>query len=352
MGVFDQVLSDGGSNRQLPSNIVIPEFGEVNIRTIGENAEVRFTILTKQDKSGNWQTGVALDASDSMRSSYGRSLHTKSIPDAAMKEYQQKGWLKSVTRDGRVRTVLSSEGIADAKKNGHMKYTQNVMEPVGRKFIAHLAANLDEDGGTTALYWACGPGGDEYEVIGDLTEQDCHQVPLVGPKEVRFGGGTRLTPAVKYFVDRFADAERGIYVFLTDGRIDDMEELVAYTVQLAHDVAEGKRNWVKLVLVGLGDQVDVGQMAQLDDLETGTDVDIWDHKIAEQMREITDIFAEVVSDNMIVAPAAKVYDDSGQLVKDFTRGLTAAASFTMPAGSKSFELEVGGQRLKQTVVEP
>jgi hypothetical protein len=103
-------------------------------------------------------------------------------------------------------------------------------------------------------------------------------------------------------------------------------------------------------LIGLGDQIDVAQMAMFDDLETGTDVDIWDHKIAKEMRDITDIFAEVVNDNAIVAPKATVYDDSGGVVKEFSRGLTAAAAFKMPASSKFFELEVGGQRLRQTVV--
>ena len=43
---------------------------------------------------------------------------------------------------------------------------------------------------------------------------------------------TRLLPAVKYFVDRFADAERGMYLFITDGRLDDLAAVKKYTTRL------------------------------------------------------------------------------------------------------------------------
>jgi hypothetical protein len=35
-------------------------------------------------------------------------------------------------------------------------------------------------------------------------------------------------------------------------------------------------------LVGIGDAINESQMEELDDLESGTDVDIWDHKIAKR----------------------------------------------------------------------
>jgi hypothetical protein len=88
-------------------------------------------------------------------------------------------------------------------------------------------------------------------------------------------------------------------------------------------------------------------MEELDDLDTGTDVDVWDHKIAKEMRALVEIFAEVVSENVIVAPTGAVYDDKGARVKFYSDGLPAKLAFEMPATSSSFELEVAGQRIKQ-----
>jgi len=35
-------------------------------------------------------------------------------------------------------------------------------------------------------------------------------------------------------------------------------------------------------------------MVELDDLDSGVDVDLWDHKLAAEMRVLQEIFAEVV----------------------------------------------------------
>ena len=43
-------------------------------------------------------------------------------------------------------------------------------------------------------------------------------------------------PAVRYFVDRFADAKKGIYVFLADGDFQDLPEVKRYTTDLARAI--------------------------------------------------------------------------------------------------------------------
>src|SRR5262249_3722611 len=154
--------------------------------------------------------------------------------------------------------------------------------------------------GATVIYWACDDGS-AYEVVGDFTAEQVRALPFTGPRQHEFGDGTRLLPAVRYFVDRFRDAKRGMYLFLTDGRLDDLGAVKSYTAGLCRDIAAGRRNFVKCVLVGVGDEIDEGQMEELDDLDTGTDVDIWDHKIAKEMRAVVEIFAEVVDENQIIA---------------------------------------------------
>ncbi|MFQ3649676.1 MAG: hypothetical protein SNJ75_05035 [Gemmataceae bacterium] len=63
---------------------------------------------------------------------------------------------------------------------------------------------------------------------------------------------------------------------------------------MARDIQAKRRRPVKFVLIGVGSNVNEDQMEQLDDLDTGTDVDLWDHKIASELRQLQDIFAEVV----------------------------------------------------------
>jgi hypothetical protein len=351
--MFDRYFGErqsAGQDYAMPSHETAKEFGKVDVRRAGKEVHVRFTVLMEPEgrEAEGWQTGVALDASSSMKGPFGRELEG-SVPPDLIKEYERKGWVNSRTEDGRRVRVFQREAYEDAIKRGHLRITENVVEPLAREFIAYLAGGLDADGGTTVIYWACDDGG-SYEVVGDFTEEQCHTLELSGPQKHAFGMGTRLAPAVRYFVDRFADADRGMYVFLTDGRLDDLDQVKKLTTQMAKEIEADRRKPVKCVLIGVGDEVDETQMEELDNLNTGTDVDIWDHKIAKEMRALVEIFAEVVSENQIVAPSGAVYDSSGAVVWKGTDGVPATISFSMPATSEWFELEVGGRRIRQSIL--
>jgi len=331
----------------LPASMTEKEFGKVYVRKEGQNLHVEFTVWGSDDTEG-WQTGGALDGSASMKSWYGRNL-TGQVPRKELDNYQAKGWLTSRVEDGCRVTAFTKAAYQDAINRGFLQFTENIVQPLAQDFIAYLAGQLDADGGSTVIYWACGDGS-KYEVLGDFTAEQCGTLEIRGPNKVAFGEGTRLTPAVQYFVDRFADAPRGMYVFLTDGKLDDLDELKRYTTQLAKTIEAGQRNAVKCVLIGVGDSIAEDQMEELDDLDTGTDVDIWDHKIAKEMRDLSEIIVELVDENKIVAPTATVLDADGQVVARFADGLPARATFTMPASSPYFELDVGGRLIKQSVV--
>jgi hypothetical protein len=291
---------------------VVEPFGEVNVHPgPGGTVRVNATILMEPRREGT-QTGIALDGSASMSALYGVE--------------EGGGFLASLF--------------------GLKKKSVNQVTDVARKLCSYLARNLDADGGTTCIYWAVGPGGSQVEVVGDLTadEADGH---IFGPPQ-DFGTGTQLLPAVRYFVDRFKDAPWGFYVFITDGELHDLEDVKGYSRQLAHEVAAGRRKPVKFVLIGVGPSINERQMEELDDLETGTDVDLWDHKISAEMRQLQDIFAEVIDENVRVADAGRILDPQGKTVRDFSdTGLPGKLEFDMPAGTAYFTLDVNGHRIHQ-----
>lgn len=342
-----------GKNRQLPSSQVAREFGEVDVQPLGDYNRVTFTILMEPSgtEAEGWQTGVALDASASMQGPFGRLLlpgPKGPLPAAVKADYERKGWISSIKQDGIDYIMYAQSAVEDALQQGYFIYTANEVEPQARQFTAYLADNLDTDGGTTVIYWACGDGA-QIEEVGDLTGDDCQTATFTGPQSTGFGNATHLTPAVRYFVERFRDARRGMYLFITDGRLDDLDAVKQYTVSLCREIAQGHRNPLKCVLIGLGDQIDEQQMEELDDLDSGTDVDIWDHKIARDMRVLQEIFAEVVSEHQIIAPTGRIYDADGQIVKNFTDGLPARVTFDLPQRSAWFELEVAGKRIRQSI---
>lgn len=339
-------------NQQLPSTLVAKEFGEVNVRNTGQEIQVIFTILMEpqgQEAEG-WKTGIALDASASMKSSYGRKLEGKVPPDI-MADYESKKWVESRVEDGNKVKSFKKEAYDDAIQKGYFKPTPNIVQSLAREFTSYLASNLDAEGGTTIIYWA-GGNGSEIELLGDFTESQCRALEATGPTSFNLGSSTILTPAVKYFVERFVDAKRGMYIFITDGRIDDLDEVKKYTTQLTKDIASGKRNYVKCVLIGVGDGIDRHQLEELDDFDTGTGIDIWDYKIATEMQGLIQIFAEVVDENQIVASTGTIYDSTGNIINKYTDGLPAKISISLPSTSQWFELEVYGQRIRQTVIIP
>jgi hypothetical protein len=293
---------------------VVEPFGEVNVHpAAGGKTRVVATILMEPSKEGT-QTGIALDGSGSMSKLYGV-------------EEGGGGFLASL--------------FGQKKTQG-----RNEVTPVAQKLCAYLARKIDADGGTTCIYWAVGPGGGDIQVVGDLRADEAER-HVFGPPGA-FGTGTQLLPAVKYFVERFHDAPWGFYVFITDGELHDLDEVKRYSTRLARDVAARRRNPLKFVLIGIGPNVNEAQMEELDDLDTGTEVDLWDHKLAAEMRLLQEIFAEVVDKHARVADRGRILDPQGRVVKDYSdTGMPAYLEFEIPVDADYFTLDVNGNKIHQ-----
>jgi len=231
----------------------------------------------------------------------------------------------------------------------------NNVKPAAQAMSAYLASKA-ADGKVTAVYWATGPDGQAIEVLGNFTAAEAESFSFAPPKH--YGTGTQLLPVLKYFTDGqqrpdLYEAKLGMYVFITDGQMKDIEAVKQYCTQLAHDIEAGRRNDLKLFIIGLGEQVDESQLDELDDLDTGTSIDLWDTRLASEMKELAEIFAEVVDDeNVILVPNDGIVRDSaGRVIKDYRdSGLPGVLEFLLPTGDTAFSLEVGGNRITQSLV--
>jgi hypothetical protein len=334
-------------NYQFPNNLLNSAFGELNLTKKLDCIDVVMTILMDPIKEGS-QTGLALDGSASMQVTFGQGwTYSDHFDQSVINQLKSQGMASDVVQDGHTLTEYTTEGWQELQNNGYLKQTINEIEPLARDIIPYLADKIDADGGTSLIYWACGPNGDQVEEVGDLSSTAAKVAVYNGPNA--WGLQTHLLPAMRYFIERFSDAKWGFYVFVTDGKIDDLDSVKKYTADISLRIGRKEANPVKCVLIGVGSQVDESQMTQLDDLpgEMDLPVDIWDHKIAKEMRDLRDIFAEVVDENTMVAPNGRILDGKGNTAASFADGVPALLKFSLPLDSTSFTLEVGPNKIEQ-----
>ena len=224
----------------------------------------------------------------------------------------------------------------------------NLVAMAAQKIGSYLARRVDDDGNTSLIYWGTGLTGDSIEVIGDLTAYQVEQYPFNPPIQV--GPKANLLPAVRYFVERFAQAKWGMYVFFTQGIINDLDAVKSYTAALAAQIAAGRRNELKLVLIGVGKHISRAHLEALDNLDTGTVLDLWDYRLAPEMRNVLELFTEMGDSQTIISPGGMVLDPAGNVIADYRlQGLPARISFTLPADTKSFVVELEGKKVVQPI---
>jgi hypothetical protein len=297
----------------------VEPFGEVNVYPQPDGSlKIVATILMEPDIEGA-RAGLALDGSASMQKMYGANAPVSPLFRAA-------------------------GGV-------------NYVEPVVRKMAGYLA-RFASDGQVHLAYWACSPDGSRVEPIGAVTEAGAGTLKVGGPKQ--WGRQTKLLPPVRHFVEGvFARSRWSIAVFVTDGVIEDLEAVKEYCRDFACRIALGEQAFVKLVLLGVGEEVDEQQMEELDDMFEGSElrdphgnpIDLWDHKLASEMRSLHEIFAEVVSDKVVVAEWGRVFDGAGRAAHSYPDGLPARLRFTLPAGTAAFTLDFPGGRVTQDLTD-
>lgn len=229
---------------------------------------------------------------------------------------------------------------------------KNLVEPQMRWMLEYLA-NKDRDGVLRVAYWATGDGS-QLEILGDLAGKEAQNYKFPGPQF--YGKGTVLLPVLRDYIAHIRKevgngAKRGLAVIITDSQIHDAEDVKAYAVQVAKEISAGRLPRINFVLVGVGEQVDEEQMEGICHGEYPGVGHLWCHRIADRMEEMAELVAVLVDSTMTVAAGGTIYDDHGNILKVYEARLPAVLEFKVPAGCKSFTLEVAGQKFTQSIPE-
>jgi hypothetical protein len=229
----------------------------------------------------------------------------------------------------------------------------NQVEPQARWMLEYLATK-DRNGMLRVAYWACGASGRGVEPLGELKGVDVKSYKFPGPKN--WGRQTVLTPAIRDYVDYLKGqvprgAKQGCAVFVTDGAIHDPEEVKAFSREVAKLITTGRLPRMNFILVGVGDAVDEKQMEDICHEEYPGIGHLWCHRIAEEIDQVAKLVAVLVDETMTVAGGGTIYDDKGKVVKVYEARLPAVLEFEVAEGTKSFTLEVNGQRFTQPLPE-
>lgn len=258
-------------------------------------------------------------------------------PDLVVGEGNSKGFL-ALDASLSLREMYGVSGPFMSKPNW--------VQAVARK-IGAILCGTTRSGKVSGLYWAVSPEGDRVEGLGDFDEAGWSNVTINGPKTEKWGRGTKLLPAIRHGVETVgADADMTLGVILTDGLIEDEQACIEYCIQLDEEINQGKRKPCKLVLIGIGEDVDQMQLDRFDNLgEThGLKNDLWQAGLASSFENEADImgvlYGELMSEEMIVAPNGRIEDGSGKQLAMYSDGMPGKVRFTVPAGANEFIIKI------------
>ncbi len=267
----------------------------------------------------------------------------------------------AIVGEGNSKAILALDASASLRSEygfgGAFGGNPNFVELVARK-IGTLLSEVTKTGTTEAIYWAVGHDGSYIEKIGEFTGVEWEQVSIVGPKQQVWGKGTKLLPAIHYCVETTAKAsDWTMGVFITDGIIEDEMACFEYCLKIGQEIADHQRKLLKLVLIGVGRQVDKQQLERFDNMFEGSQwqVDLWSSGIACSMRDETDIlnvlYGELMDEHIVVAPSGEVRDSQGRILKSWEHGLPGKLRFNLPKTENQFMITVGEHSIVQSLSE-
>ena len=231
----------------------------------------------------------------------------------------------------------------------------NIMQEIVRKvhnFLRPMSARNEVD----MIYWATGKGGSEIEVVGAVEDENMLEVE--GPQI--WGPGTKLGPVLECYGNLYkdiADTPWSMLVIVTDGKIEDMEEVKQKSLEIGREYAKGTRGYTKFVLLGVGKDVDESQMEELNDMFEGEgifvpgthdEIDLWDSRHVATMNSLWDIFGEVDFGFKIPGQAV-ISDEKGNEIISYPDEVPVKMDFFVPEKTKSIKINMFGKEIIQSV---
>jgi hypothetical protein len=229
------------------------------------------------------------------------------------------------------------------------------------KYLANFAAT----GKVDLLNWACGAAGELIEDLGSFSGEEIEQIAIKGPK-IPWGTGTKLLPPLRYFINKYKDAPAigvkqpaAICLIITDGIIEDLEDVKEYCFKYSLEIADQTKPFIKLLLIGVGNEIDEKQLEELDNMfegsfvkdAAGREIDLWDYQVADDIQILEQIFKEFVSAETIVTHYGRILNQAGAVCEEYNFGVPALMRFRLPAGSTAFTLEFSGGNVTQDITE-
>lgn len=148
-------------------------------------------------------------------------------------------------------------------------------------------AGLDSDSGVQVYAWAAGDGHQVVD-LGNFPADKLETLQIKTTDDggsLRLGSGTYLRPALQKMWQEISvdpKADMAYLVLATDGAINDFDDVVRWTTEKAKAIAAKTISPFKVVLAGF-DNSDKNQLEALDNLDTGTDIDIFDAQAVDDL---------------------------------------------------------------------
>jgi hypothetical protein len=232
----------------------------------------------------------------------------------------------------------------------------NYVQAVARKLGAILTS-VTRSGKVSGIYWAVASDGSKIEEIGEFDEAGWDTANIGGPKKEKWGRGTKLFPAIQYGAEQAAKgSDWTMGVIITDGIIEDESDCVNYCLTIGKEMATGKRKPIKLVLIGIGEEIDEDQLDRFDNMfeGTGIDYDLWSHGMVSSMQDEADILAvlygELITEETIIAPTGRVENKAGAQLASWSDGMPGKFRFILPKGDTQFIIRTPYQDIIQDIV--
>jgi hypothetical protein len=226
-----------------------------------------------------------------------------------------------------------------------------LVESTVRTVVETLAVK-DHTGRVRTGYFACGPHGMELEPVGQLERESASRYSFRMPGEHE--RSARLVPAMHDFASqlRYRSSLRGACaIFLVDGDVGDVGEIVPYSEGLGDAVAAHELPRLGFVLVSLSEDTN-DQVRRIVSRVRGRGSGrwpLWKARTAEEVHLVPDVMTSAVDEITDGVQGATILDGDGNVLRTYPGRPPRVLTFQLPLHAREFVLLLGDERYVEPV---